>query len=433
MTLNGMIRTRMAAAAATAMLLSACSSMYTDQSVGSRAAPAGGALFSNYMAIGTSIGAGIQSAGINDSTQREAYTAQLAVAFGLTPGVNWFYPSFNMPGCPAPFTNATTQARVAGASAAACALRNPSSVEPFENNVSIPSIRAAQVLNINDLTFGPTDTLKLAQFITGGRNPIDVVVGAHPTFVTVEMGANDVLGAATHGDTTLLTPVASFTTSMDAIAAKLDSTGAKVAISNIPNVTSIPHFAHASVMFCLNTGACPGVPVTPPFNSPLFTISPSCAPNAAGGIGDTYLVTFPAVGAIVGTLAAGRAAKVDCANDSALVAAPPPASGLVAVAPAGATLNPLKLASIAARVTALNAVIANEASTHHYALVKFDSLLIAQAALIPPFPNFATPTSLFGPLFSQDGIHPAKPGHKIIANAFISAANTFGTTVAAIP
>lgn len=430
MTLNGMIRTRMAAAAATAMLLSACSSMYTDQSIGSRAAPAGGALFSNYMAIGTSIGAGIQSAGINDSTQREAYTAQLAVAFGLTPGVNWFYPSFNMPGCPAPFTNATTQARVGGASAAACALRNPASVEPFENNVSIPSIRAAQVLNINDLTFGPTDTLKLAQFITGGRNPIDVVVGAHPTFVTLEMGANDVLGAATHGDTTLLTPVASFTASMDAIAAKLDSTGAKVAISNIPNVTSIPHFAHASVMFCLKTGACPGVPATLPFSSPLFNINNACAPNAAGGVGDTYLVTFPAVGAIAATLAASKAAKLDCALDSALVA---DTNALVPSKPAGATLNPLKLNAIAARVTALNAVIANEASTHHYALVKFDSLLIAQAALIPPFPSLTTPTSLFGPLFSQDGIHPAKPGQKIIANAFISAANTFGTSVAAIP
>ncbi len=433
MTLNGMIRTRMAAAAATAMLLSACSSMYTDQSIGSRAAPSGGALFSNYMAIGTSIGAGIQSAGINDSTQREAYTAQFAVAVGLTPGVNWFYPSFNMPGCPAPFTNATTQARVGGASAAACALRNSASVEPFENNVSIPSIRAAQVLNLTDLTFGPTDTLQLAQFITGGRNPIDIVVAAHPTFVTVEMGANDVLGAATHGDATLLTTTASFQASMDAIAAKLDSTGAKVAIANIPNVTSIPHFTRASVLFCLNTGACPGVPATLPYSSPLFTITNACAPNAAGGVGDTYLLTFPTTGGITKVLAAGRAAKVDCANDSALVAHNSPASALVADSAAGPTINPVEYATITGRVAALNAIIATEATTHGYALVKFDSLLAAQAAFIPPIPQFQTPTNLFGPLFSQDGIHPAKPGQKIIANAFISAANTFGTTVAAIP
>src|SRR5215472_11459569 len=92
-------------------LAASCAS---DETVGTRSAPSGGALFAQYVAIGTSIGAGIQSGGINDSTQREAYTGQLARAMGLTPGVNWYYPSFAFPGCPAPFTNATTQARVGG-------------------------------------------------------------------------------------------------------------------------------------------------------------------------------------------------------------------------------------------------------------------------------------------------------------------------------
>src|SRR5438132_12971402 len=95
---------------AAAPLFAACSSMLDDQTIGTKAAPAGGSLFSTYAAIGTSIGAGIQSGGINDSTQREAFTTQLAVAMGLAPGVNWFYPSFNAPGCPAPLSNALTGA-----------------------------------------------------------------------------------------------------------------------------------------------------------------------------------------------------------------------------------------------------------------------------------------------------------------------------------
>ena len=59
---------------------------------------------------------------------------------------------------------------------------------------------------------------------------------------------------------------------------------------------------------------------------------------------------------------------------------------------------------------------------------------MAQAALIPPFPSLSTPTNLFGPLFSQDGIHPTAAGHKIITNGFIAAINTkFGTTLTPIP
>ncbi|HEY2806855.1 MAG TPA: hypothetical protein VGI92_13430 [Gemmatimonadales bacterium] len=411
-------------------LLASCSSMFTDQTIGTRGTPAGGAIFTTYSAIGTSIGAGIQSGGINDSTQREAYTYQFAVAQGHIPGVDWFYPSFAMPGCPAPLANATTGARVGGASAAACATRSSASIAPFENNTSIPSIRAAQVLDITNLAFPATDTLKLAQFIVGARNPIDMVVAEHPTFVTLEMGANDVLGAATHGDTTLLTSTASFSASMDAIATKLDSTHAKVAVANIPNVTVIPHFSKASVFFCLKTGAC-GFPAALPYSSPLFTVDASCAPNAAGGIGDNYLVPFTTTGNITAVLAASRAAKLDCQRDSALVGTA--ASPLVAVAPAGATINPLELAAITARVAAFNTTIAALATAHGYALVDFNAALTAQAANIPPFPNFATPTQLFGTLFSQDGIHPTKAGHKLIANAFITAANTLGGSLSPIP
>jgi hypothetical protein len=44
--------------------------------------PPGGALFSSYVALGNSITAGVQSGGINDSTQRQSYEYLLAQQAG---------------------------------------------------------------------------------------------------------------------------------------------------------------------------------------------------------------------------------------------------------------------------------------------------------------------------------------------------------------
>src|SRR3990172_4060638 len=108
---------------AVASLLAACS--LDNDTLGSRSDPTEGTMFRSYVALGTSIGAGIQSAGINDSTQRQAYPYLLAQAMGLVPGADWHYPSLNAPGCPAPYTSILAGTRVGGAAATACALRAP--------------------------------------------------------------------------------------------------------------------------------------------------------------------------------------------------------------------------------------------------------------------------------------------------------------------
>jgi len=426
-----------------APLFAACSSMLDDQTIGTKGAPAAGGAFTQYAAIGTSLSSGFQSGGINDSTQREGPVYQLAVGMGLTPGLDWFYPSFQSWGCPAPLTNALTGARVGGVTTAFCGYRAPTSAQPFMNDVGIPGLRAIQAIDLQQV---PTsaDTLKLAQFITGGINPVNMVLAQHPTFVTIEVGANDVLAAATRGDTSFLTAAAAFTTIIGQIRDSLHTLSPVpgVAIANVPNVTVIPHFTRASVLFCLKTGACPGVPATLPYSSPLFTVDASCAPNAGGGIGDSYLLTLGATGAITSVLAASRAAKVDCGRDSALVAiaaAPAPA-----VATAGATINATEYATITARVTAFNASISSLATTEGWALVDLNAALTAQAANIPALPNFANALALFAcpspgcptgtvTLFSQDGVHPNKNGYRVMAQTFATAINAKYSTTIAVP
>ncbi len=319
---------RLVIAALAAPFLSACVDV-ANQTMGGRT-PAGGTQFQTYVALGTSITSGFQSGGINDSVQKQGFPVLLARAMGLTPGASFAYPSFTMPGCPPPYSNILTGARVGGAAAPPCATRAVTSAAPFMNNLGVPGIRTAQVLYIDSVAF-TGDTLRLSQFITGGRSPVAVMQRAQPTFVTLETGANDVLAAASRSDTTLLTPIASFQASFKAIA---DSIAAipglqGVGVATIPAWQAIPYFTRGVVFFFLKTGACPGTAATPPYSLATFTVDPSCAPSAAGGVGDSMLVTFPATGAGTNALALGKTASLNCGTGVALANAAPAGLTLV--------------------------------------------------------------------------------------------------------
>ena len=84
---------------------------------------------------------------------------------------------------------------------------------------------------------------------TPDASVIAMAAGQAPTFFSLWIGNNDVLGYATTGGdgTDPLTPVSGpagvgFDGSYGALIATLGATGAKGVVANIPNVTSIPHF-----------------------------------------------------------------------------------------------------------------------------------------------------------------------------------------------
>ncbi|HWA40796.1 MAG TPA: hypothetical protein VG712_04240, partial [Gemmatimonadales bacterium] len=90
--------------AAGALLLGAC---HEDGSLNSPPTPTGGELMSRYVAMGNSITAGYQSAGIMDSTQQQSYAHLIAEAAGAP----YYYKKLRYRGCAPPFTNNVTQAR----------------------------------------------------------------------------------------------------------------------------------------------------------------------------------------------------------------------------------------------------------------------------------------------------------------------------------
>src|SRR5919107_546230 len=99
--------TRVAALGAV-LVLAACES---KRALPGPTLPAGGALFTSYVALGNSITAGFQSNGINDSTQRQSYARLIATQSFNT---RYAYASLRMPGSTPPIANFATGTVVGG-------------------------------------------------------------------------------------------------------------------------------------------------------------------------------------------------------------------------------------------------------------------------------------------------------------------------------
>ena len=148
-------------------------------------------LFERYVSMGNSITAGYQSGGINDSTQLQAYPVLLARSMRSP----FFVPLMRRPGCPPPYTNVFTQARVSGGTPTTCALRVvPAQAPPYVSNTAVPG---AEVIDIYNNLDTASNANTLTSFILGGMTQAQMMERAEPTFVSVWIGNNDVLGAAT--------------------------------------------------------------------------------------------------------------------------------------------------------------------------------------------------------------------------------------------
>ena len=379
--------------------------------------------FVRYVAMGNSITAGFESAGINDSTQQRAYPSLLAAAMGTS----FTYPSLTMPGCPAPFDNNTLQHRVGGAAATDCGLRGPTPL--VLNNLAVPGNSVLTLLT----NFGglPSAYEPLRLFMLGGYTELQMMQKAQPTFVTLWIGNNDVLGAFTDlsnaGDTTQITPVAQFNREYDSVATAIAATGAKTVLVSVGNVTNIPFASAAAIYYCLKNGGCPAP--LPPQNPvlagiPTFTVNVNCAPP--GGL--QILVQWPIALGKVDSALAGAPTSIDCSN-------------------AAQVISPEETLAMITAVTAYNAHIQTVATANGWAYWDVNTVLAAARAngTIPPLPDFsaalvpppATPGPItFGPLFTQDGVHPSALANQVVADSLAATINAFyfpGTQMLPVP
>jgi lysophospholipase L1-like esterase len=360
-------------------------------------------LFDRYVSLGNSITAGFQSGGINDSTQQQSYAVLLARGMHSP----FFPPLLNSPGCPPPFTNVFTQTRFKKkptdppSTATTCALREiPNPAPPYISNTAVPG---AEVIDIYKNLDPTSNANSLTQFFLGGLTQTQMMERAQPTFVSVWIGNNDVLGAATNsanaGDSTLITPVATFQTNYGAMLDSIDAVAPQgVVLIGVVNVATVanrtglpptqppangaPFFSYGSTYFVLDAaGQIPGP----------FTAAATCAPPR----GDSVLVPFPLGGALI---AAGG--TLTCTEPQ--------------------TIQPAELVKISTTVGAYNTYISAQATARGWTYVDpnpaLDSLrqIPTQVAF---FPGFNAPCSAnpFGLAFSCDGIHPSAAAHRLLA------------------
>lgn len=366
-------------------------------------------LFERYVSLGNSITAGFQSGGIDSLTQMQAYPVLLARAMRSP----FFAPLLRRPGCPPLYTNVFTQTRVPGP---ACALRQlPNIPPPYISNTAVPG---AEVIDIYSNLDAAANANALTTFILGGLTQVQMMLRADPTFISVWIGNNDVLGAATSltngGDTTEITPVATFEARYGAMMDSVDLAGARGgALIGVANVTAIPFFSQGQTYFALKAGG-----TTFP---PTFTVSANCAPTGLGGRGDSVLVPFPYGAALVGAAAAGTPTNLDCGDTVAEI------------------VVPAELRSLVAAVNGYNAFISAQATARGWAYLDPNPALDSLRAIptqVAPFPALGAPCTAnpFGLAFSCDAVHPSAATHRIIARKLATAIDAvYGTTLPPIP
>jgi lysophospholipase L1-like esterase len=220
-------------------------------------------------------------------------------------------------------------------------------------------------------------------FLGISRSQVEWAEALAPTTIFVWLGNNDALTPATHGDASLLTPVADFEAAYTEVMNRMAATGATLVVANIPDVGSIAFLTSAEK-------------VAAAVGAPLSAIGPVL------GIGPGDYVTGDAFGQIQAILTGAVAGPL----------------------PGNLILDAGEVASIRSAVASYNAIIAAQAQSHGAALVDSHALTEELSANGLVIGGQRLTLDFLGGLFSLDGVHPTNTAYALFANTFIHALNT---------
>jgi lysophospholipase L1-like esterase len=343
----------------------------------------GTANFTRYVALGDSLTAGFASGSINRKFQQNSYPALIfRQATGRTSGFE--QPLVSEPGLPGILRlNSLLPTASIGATPGAGQPVNLNLPRPYDN-LAVPGARLHDLLTKTQSTSATDPTDLILRRL--GFTQLQQGLSLQPTFVSLWIGNNDALAAATSGlviEGVTLTPAAQFDTEYRQVAAAIASTGARMAIANIPNVTTIPFVTTLG-----RTVTIGGQTVT--LNGPNGPLQP----------GDFVLLT----------------AGAEISQGRGLPGQPALSDGVV--------LSASEAATIQNRINSYNATISAVATERGAALVDSNAMLQRLATTgIPVGGINYTSAFLTGGVFSYDGVHPTAFGYAFIANQFIAAIN----------
>ncbi|MGH7713227.1 MAG: hypothetical protein ACREOG_18195, partial [Gemmatimonadaceae bacterium] len=189
-------------------------------------------LMARFVSLGTSNSQGVQSAGISAAGQRAAWPAQLA----RRAGVAYDVPVIQNPGCNPPllpplavnlvlvgaFGDDLVSAIMTTCAPLASGVTLPAS------NLAISGAKARDALNSTIASVALLSARKAELYrrvLLPGQTQVTAMLAKQPTFVSVELAANEVLPAST-GRIAAMTPFGDWRPMYDAILNAVKSTGA---------------------------------------------------------------------------------------------------------------------------------------------------------------------------------------------------------------
>lgn len=394
---------------------------------------AGEADFSVYVAIGNSLTAGFADGTLYRSGQINSYPNMLAEQFKLAGGGEFKQPL--LPGesgwpqdpalgrYPKRVLDYTTDCLgnvslspvlFSGLSDTAGSSLNISSEGPF-NNVGIPGIRC---IDFSFPGYGNLNPYAKRFFRDPSiQRPLEVALQPIPTFFTLWLGNNDVLGYATSGGAGSaagiglndISPIDIFKASYDIAVKALVDIGAKGVLVNIPDVTSIPYFTTINPMGLnltteqaqMLTAAYSALNITFTEGANYFVIEDD---NAPGGMrkmtaGEYVLLTTP-----------GDSLK--CGG-----------WGSLKPIPGRYILTTDEVKNIQDATAAFNQVIADNADQYGLALMDANAYMRTLQSGITWNGVTYSPVFVSGGTFSLDGIHLTPRGYGLVANEIIRVIN----------
>ncbi|WP_299604891.1 G-D-S-L family lipolytic protein [uncultured Aquimarina sp.] len=432
---------------------------------------AGTADFSNYVALGNSLTAGFTDGALFIAGQENSMPNILSQQFGLVGGGAFSQPlmSDNVGGAllggnqilaPRFFFNGAGPAVLPGTPTTEIS----SILSGSFNNMGIPGAKSFHLLANGYGNIAGLPTLANPYYVRIASSPnasvIEDAMAQSPTFFSLWIGNNDVLGyALTGGDgTDPITDTATFSQAYNALIATLTSGGAKGVIANIPDVTSIPHFTtvphnpvplDAATAAFLNSASAYGAynaGIAQAFAGLVMAgaISQEDADaelarrtiTFSEGEGNAVVILDEDLTDLTGLNPALINIRQATSEDLLVLTAasfigteavpgnPQTVNGVAIPLADKWVLTPEEQAEIATATTAFNATIAAARDQAGLAFVDANALLEQVASNGVTFDEFLLQEDLvFGGAFSLDGVHPTARGYALLANEALKAIN----------
>lgn len=422
----------------------------------------GEADFSKFISLGNSLTSGYRDGALYSGGQNESFPSMIAMQMKLAGGGEFKQPLMpnnvggfiGLSGFPGKLELKMVNGALSPvANAPAAALDNIASGGAYQN-MGVPGAKVSHLLasgygNPAGLSLGLANPYFVRFASSTTASVVGDALGQNPTFVSVWIGNNDVLGYATTGGdgSNPITPVdgavgVGFTNTYTALISTVFPSGTtrKGVVANIPNVTSVPFFTRV-----------PAMPLTNLTDAQVTQLNGGYAAYNAGlaqakslgAINDAEyqkrLIKFTAGavanGAVIvdkdlSTVPGLPKYRQTTAKDYILLTA----SAVLTPQAGGGTSVPLEdklvlteaeAAKVITATTAYNATIKSLAESKGLAFVDMNAKMTELNSKSGISWNGVRYTATFvtGGTFSLDGVHLTGRGYAIVANEFIKSIN----------